>query len=116
MNLQIQVCSKIIVQDFIREKGPTRSDSLPKETKKPRGFPKEADEDKPALLEMQHTCFITLLSLFLKVKHKICSPTSGVHFFVSYDMQNFTLKLKSFTITEGTQSFDCFHCPVAFSA
>lgn len=71
MNLQIQVFSKIIVQDFIGEKRPSRSDSLPEETKKLRGFPKEANEDEPALLEMQHMCFTTLLSIFLKVAQNL---------------------------------------------
>lgn len=96
MDLQIQVCSKITVQDFMREKRPTRSDSLPEETKKLRGFPKEANEDKPALLEMQHICFITLLSVLMKFKHKISSPTSEMHFFVSCDMKNFTLEFEIF--------------------
>lgn len=71
MDLQIQVCSKLIVKDFISEKRPTRSDSLPEETKKSRGFPKGANEDEPALLEMQHICFITLQSVFMKVTQKL---------------------------------------------
>lgn len=49
MDLQIQAFSKIIVQDFTREKRPSRSDSLPEETIKPRGFPKEANEDEPCI-------------------------------------------------------------------